>query len=100
MRDAKRVIVTGATGLIGSSLCRELVKRGYAVVVFSRDPVSAQTAVPGAEAYIAWQPEEDGPWAESIEGAYGVVNLAGGSIYTWGSRQTRRFPVSHAPGRP
>lgn len=26
---------------------------------------------------------------EYIEGAYGVVNLAGGSIYTWGSRQTR-----------
>lgn len=40
-------------------------------------------------AYVAWQGEEDGPWVEYIEGAYGVVNLAGGSIYTWGSRQTR-----------
>lgn len=89
MRDAKRVIVTGATGLIGSSLCRELIKRGYAVVVFSRDPAAARTMVPGAVAYVAWQPEENGDWAEHLEGAYGVVNLAGGSIYTWGKRQTR-----------
>ncbi len=89
MIETKRVIVTGATGLIGSNLCRELITRGYAVVVFSRDPRAAQTVVPGAEAYVAWQSEEDGPWAEYLEGAYGVVNLAGGSIYTWGSRQTR-----------
>ena len=51
MAETERVIVTGATGSIGSSLCRELIKRGYAVVVFSRDPAAAQTVVPGAEAY-------------------------------------------------
>lgn len=89
MSEAKRVIVTGATGLIGSHLCRELLKRGYAVVVFSRDPQAAQAKVPGAAAYVAWQPEENGPWAEHIDGAYGIVNLAGGSIYTFGKRQTR-----------
>lgn len=89
MPEAKRVIVTGATGLIGSSLCRELIKRGYAVVVFSRDPEAAHAKVSGAGAYVAWQPEENGPWAEHINGAYGIVNLAGGSIYTFGERQTR-----------
>lgn len=89
MQTAKRIIVTGATGLIGSSLCQELIQRGYAVVVFSRDPLAAQAKVPGAAAYVAWQPAENGPWAEYIEGAYGVVNLAGGSIYTFGKRQTR-----------
>lgn len=89
MAETKRVIVTGATGLIGSSVCRELIKRGYAVVVFSRDPRAAQTVVPGAKAYVTWQAREDGSWAEYLEGAYGVVHLAGGSIYTWGSRQTR-----------
>jgi tetratricopeptide (TPR) repeat protein len=65
MTEAKRVIVTGA---IGSSLCQELIQRGYAVVVFSRDPVAARTKVPGAVDYVAWQPEESGPWAASIEG--------------------------------
>lgn len=89
MRETKRIIVTGATGLIGSSLCQELIQRGYAVVVFSRDPTAARAKVPGAEAYVAWQPAENGPWAEYINGAYGIVNLAGGSIYTFGKRQTR-----------
>ena len=89
MVETKRVIVTGATGLIGSSLCRELIKRGYAVVVFSRNPAAARTVIPGAEAYVAWQPEENGPWAEYMKGTYGVVHLAGDSIYTWGSRQTQ-----------
>jgi len=88
MTEAKRVIVTGATGLIGSRLCQALVQRGYALVVFSRDPSRARAQLPGATAYVAWQPEENGPWAEHIEGAYGVVNLAGGSIYTFGKRQT------------
>lgn len=89
MAEAKRVIVTGATGAIGSHLCQELIQRGYAVVVFSRDPAAARTKVPDAADYVAWQPEESGPWAASLEGAYGIVNLAGGSIYTWGKRQTR-----------
>jgi uncharacterized protein len=89
MEKTKRIIVTGATGLIGSSLCQELIQRGYAVVVFSRDPIAAQAKIPGAASYVAWQPEEHGPWSEHIEGAYAVVNLAGGSIYTFGKRQTR-----------
>ncbi|MHB8596447.1 MAG: TIGR01777 family oxidoreductase [Ktedonobacteraceae bacterium] len=89
MTETKRIIVTGATGLIGSSLCQELIQRGYAVVVFSRDPTAARAKAPGAEAYVAWQPAENGPRAEYINGAYGIVNLAGGSIYTFGKRQTR-----------
>jgi uncharacterized protein (TIGR01777 family) len=89
MTEAKRIIVTGATGLIGSSLCQELIQRGYAVVVFSRNPTVARAKVPGATAYVAWQPAENGSWAEYIDGAYGIVNLAGGSIYTFGKRQTR-----------
>ena len=89
MEDTKRVIVTGATGLIGSRLCSELQRRGYAVVVFSRGPEAARRKVPGALAYVAWQPQESGPWREQIDGTYGIVHLAGESIYTFGKRQTQ-----------
>src|SRR5215467_15887674 len=99
MTEPKRVIVTGATGLIGSSLCQELVQRGYELVVFSRDPAAARAKIPGAAAYVTWQPEESGPWAEYIEGAYGVVNLAGGSIYTFGKRQTRESITAETQNR-
>lgn len=80
MSESKRVIVTGATGLIGKALCQRLQQRGYAVVVFSRDPGAARLAVPGAAEYVAWRPEERGPWATTVDGAYGVIHLAGASI--------------------
>jgi uncharacterized protein (TIGR01777 family) len=89
MPDAKRVIVTGATGLIGRALCAALQEQGYAVVVLSRHPDAARTSVPGALAYVSWQPEETGPWAEHVDGATAVVHLAGESIFTFGKRQTQ-----------
>lgn len=75
-----RVVVVGATGLIGRKVCAALVERGYEVVVFSRDPRGARAKVPGAADYVAWTPSESGPWASAIDGAYGVLNFAGASI--------------------
>ena len=77
----RRVIVTGATGLIGAALCRRLQERGYAPVVFSRDPARARTQLPGLGDYVAWEPAEDGAWASALDGAYGVVSLAGASVF-------------------
>lgn len=99
MTEAKRVIVTGATGMIGSYLCQDLIQQGYAVVVFSRDPVAARMTVPGAADYVAWQPEEDSSWAAYLDGVYGVVHLAGSSIYTWGTRQTRESIAAETQNR-
>lgn len=89
MMDQKRVVVTGATGLIGKALCRVLLQRGYEIRVFSRKPEAARAVVPGAAAYVAWQPGETGPWAAAIDGAYAVINLAGASIA--GRRWTDRY---------
>ena len=89
MAEQQRVIVTGATGLIGKALCRRLIEKGYAVVVFSRDPEKARQAVPGAVEYVAWEPSERGPWAAAVDGAYAVISLAGASIA--GKRWSPRY---------
>jgi len=86
MGEVQRIIVTGATGLLGKALCAELRQRGYAITVLSRDPDAARAKVPEAADYIAWQPEETGTWAEAIDGAYGVVNLAGEPLFVFGKR--------------
>lgn len=39
---AKNILVTGATGFIGQSLCRELLKRGDSVVVLTRNYKKAE----------------------------------------------------------
>ena len=80
MAAGKRVIVTGATGLIGREVCKGLIARGYEVVVFSRNPDSARTKVPGAADYVSWTPAETGPWAAQLDGTWGVISLAGASI--------------------
>ena len=82
MQEIKRIVVVGATGEIGRALSKRLLQEpGYALVVFSRDPEKAKNSVPGAVAYVAWQPEETGLWASAIEGAYAVVNLAGAPAF-------------------
>jgi uncharacterized protein len=80
MADTRRVIVTGATGLIGKRLCEQLRSKGYQIVIFSRDPQRAQCALPGAAEYVAWTPSESGPWASAIDGAYAIIHLAGAPI--------------------
>jgi len=78
----KRVIVVGATGMIGKALSKQLLAKGYELVVFSRDPAAAREKVPGATRYVAWQPEETGPWASEVDGAYAVINFAGAPFFT------------------
>lgn len=85
----KRVVVAGATGLIGRSLYRQLLERGYEVTVFSRDSAAAKRRVPGAHGYVDWEPAENGPWASAIDGAHAVVNLSGATVF--GRRWTEAY---------
>jgi uncharacterized protein len=80
MGDTRRVVVTGATGLIGRALCRALIARGDQVIVLSRSPHAAERAVPGAHGYVSWSPGPPGAWATALEGAHAVVHLAGAPI--------------------
>lgn len=80
MTDTRRVVVTGATGLIGRRLFEQLKSRGYQIVIFSRDPQKAQRSLPGAAEYMAWTPSESGPWASAIDGADAVIHMAGAPI--------------------
>jgi uncharacterized protein len=73
------VLVTGASGLIGSSLCDALLARGDEVVGLSRDPAEAARTNPKV-AWHQWQPTTERPPADAVEGADAVVNLIGESI--------------------
>ncbi|PDW04513.1 TIGR01777 family oxidoreductase [Candidatus Viridilinea mediisalina] len=80
MGNSQRVILTGATGLIGRKLFVALRERGYELVIFSRNPATARSRLPGAAEYVAWQPAETGAWAAAVDGAYAIINLAGAPI--------------------
>jgi uncharacterized protein (TIGR01777 family) len=78
--ERKRVIVIGATGLIGKAVCQQLTSAGYDVIVLSRDPVSARAKVPGAANYLAWTPDSGASWPAALQNSWAVINLAGASI--------------------
>jgi uncharacterized protein len=74
-----RVLVTGATGLIGSAVCDALLARGDEVVGLTRDPEKARPKNPTVR-WHAWQPSSERPPPEALEHLDGVVNLIGEEI--------------------
>jgi uncharacterized protein (TIGR01777 family) len=74
-----RVLVTGASGLIGSAVCDALLARGDEVVGLTRDPERARPKNPTVT-WHAWRPTTEPPPAAALEGVDGVVNLVGEEI--------------------
>ncbi len=79
MASAKRVIITGGSGLIGRALTAELVP-DYELVVLSRNPEKHAGTFPDGVKIEAWDAQSAAGWGHLVEGAAAVVNLAGESI--------------------
>jgi len=76
-----RVVVTGATGLIGTAVVRALRARGDEVVALSRDPERARAVLAaGVEAHPWPDPKQAPPPPAALEGADGVIHLLGEPI--------------------
>ncbi|ACF10514.1 domain of unknown function DUF1731 [Chlorobaculum parvum NCIB 8327] len=72
------IVITGATGVIGKEVAKRLITSGRKVVVFARSTEAAKAKVPGAAAYVHWDSDmATGEWTKWIDGAYGVIHLAG-----------------------
>ena len=74
-----RILVTGASGKIGSSVSDALLARGDQVVGLSRHPERARNTNPTVS-WHAWNPTEERPLEAAFEGVDGVINLIGEEI--------------------
>ena len=74
-----RILITGASGLIGSAVADALLARGDEVVGLTRDPEKARPKNPTVN-WHAWQATIERPPPEALEGVDGVVNLIGEDI--------------------
>lgn len=86
-----KVIVTGATGFVGSALVPALIARGDEVIALSRDGERAksQLGVPAVTAEL----ETRGAWGDALANAAAVVHLAGEPVAAkrWDARQKQRL---------
>lgn len=74
-----RVLVTGATGSIGSAVCDALLARGDEVVGLTRDPAKARPSNPTVT-WHAWHATTERPAPEAFDQVDAVVNLIGEEI--------------------
>ncbi|HSD63271.1 MAG TPA: TIGR01777 family oxidoreductase [Ignavibacteriaceae bacterium] len=77
---AKKIIITGATGLIGSKLTNKLISKNYEVVVFTRNAKKGNIQVPSAHKYVEWDYLKPAKWQAVLEDSYAVIHLSGASI--------------------
>jgi uncharacterized protein len=93
-----KILITGATGLIGRSVCRSLINEGHQIVILSRrQPAPIDLA--GIIAF-RWEPEAESPPAEAWEGVEAVIHLAGEPVAAarWTEEQKRRIRDSRVKG--
>ena len=87
-----RIVVTGASGLIGSAVCRALLSRGDQPVALSRDPTKAVAGLQNAEWHTWKDPLTSEPPAEALSGADGVIHLLGEPVaQRWSAEAKRRI---------
>ncbi|HEU4735545.1 MAG TPA: TIGR01777 family oxidoreductase [Solirubrobacterales bacterium] len=93
-----KVLVTGASGFIGSALCDSLLVRGDTVVGLTRDPSRARSTNPSVT-WHPWEPTLERPPEAAFENVDGVVHLLGEKInQRWTDEAKERIMESRRTG--
>ncbi|ROQ90162.1 TIGR01777 family oxidoreductase [Desulfosoma caldarium] len=74
-----KVLITGASGFVGTQLCVRLVHRGHQVTGVAHGP--RPSAMPSQVSYIAADTTQPGSWQEAVADQDVLINLAGASIF-------------------
>lgn len=89
----KKVLITGASGLVGRRLTELLLGKGYAVNVLGREQnakgkeqtangneQNANSQMPPAAAYYTWNVDKGKIEPEALEGVSAIIHLAGAGV--------------------
>jgi uncharacterized protein (TIGR01777 family) len=90
-----RIVIAGATGLIGKMLTKDLLESEQSVVVLTRNLQRAMTSPHPLLQVVPWDGRSAGSWHRHVEDADAVVNLAGESLGTgrW-TRSRKKLLIS------
>jgi uncharacterized protein len=82
-----RIVLAGGSGFLGRALATDLSAHGYAVTVLTRTPHT--TSASGVQ-QVFWDGRTLGPWAQTLDGALAVINLAGKNVNCRATAPNRR----------
>ncbi len=94
-----KVLVTGATGFVGTKLVNELFRDGHEINILSRNATSAKNKFSVPVNTFDWKTEEL-PSSEAFAGVEAIVNLAGEGIANkrWSETQKKKIYDSRIVG--
>ena len=92
--DTRTIAVTGASGLVGTRLCKELSGPETQILRLVRRPPQTY------ESELLWDPDKGEINAERLSGVDAVVHLAGENIAggRWNAERKRRIRESRVRG--
>jgi uncharacterized protein (TIGR01777 family) len=82
-----KIFITGGTGFVGKSLAPALVRSGHQVSILTR---SGKGEFPGIS-WIEGDPTQKGKWQEAVKQHGVIINLAGASIFTRWTEESKRM---------
>jgi uncharacterized protein (TIGR01777 family) len=74
--NSRPIVIAGGSGFVGVSLANHLAAAGNSIVLLSRNPPK----VSGPWRHVHWDGRSRGDWRNELDGARGLVNLAGRSV--------------------
>jgi uncharacterized protein (TIGR01777 family) len=89
-----KIVITGASGFIGSLLADHLWRQRHDLILLSRNP-PRESNVTQLE-WVSWIPGASGEWEKAIDGVDGIINLAGEPIAAkrWSDVQKEKIRFS------
>jgi len=86
-----KILLTGGTGFVGSTLTKKLTGNGHEVTVITRAIKEGRT-LPGGASFLEGNPTKPGPWQERVADHEVIINLAGASIFRrWDSKTKKEI---------
>lgn len=73
------VLITGGTGMIGTQLTNKLIKKGYSIIILTRDASEVKHRIAGV-AYANWDIHTQTIDQEAVAKADHIIHLAGAGI--------------------
>jgi uncharacterized protein (TIGR01777 family) len=76
-----KIIITGATGVIGRKLCKALISGKNDLFIFSRNKDFSKKIIPYAKEYIEWDYNKIETWENYLVDSSVIIHLAGTNVF-------------------